>query len=80
MTVLDSSAAGLGGCQFAPRAAGNVATDDLVWMLDRSRITTGLDVDGIVAAGRGICGALGIEPRSGVSRAGAFPRAAVPVH
>lgn len=78
--VLDASAGGLGGCPFAPGAAGNVATQDLVWMLERSGITTGLDVDGIVAAGRAICAALGIEPRSGVSRAGAFPAAAARVH
>jgi hydroxymethylglutaryl-CoA lyase len=80
VTVLDSSAGGLGGCPFAPGAAGNVATEDLVWMLDRSGVATGLDVDGIVTAGRGVCQALGIEPRSGVARAGAFPAAAIPVH
>lgn len=73
VTVLDASAGGLGGCPFAPGAAGNVATEDLVWMLHRSGIATGLDVDGVVAAGRGICAALGTEPRSGVARAGAFP-------
>ncbi len=78
--VLDSSAGGLGGCPFAPGAAGNVATEDLVWMLHRSGVDTGLDVERIVAAGRGVCDALGIEPRSGVARAGAFPSAALPVH
>lgn len=80
VTVLDSSAGGLGGCPFAPGAAGNVATEDLVWMLARSGVETGLDVDGIVSAGRGICDALGIEPRAGVARAGAFPATAIRAH
>ena len=78
--MLDASAGGLGGCPFAPGAAGNVATEDLVWLLERSGLRPALDVDAIVAAGREVCAALGIEPRSGVARAGAFPDAAVPVH
>lgn len=73
VTVLDASAGGLGGCPFAPGAAGNVATEDLAWMLHRSGYTTGLDLDGIVEAGRRICGVLGFDPRSGVAAAGAFP-------
>ncbi len=80
VTVLDSSAAGLGGCPFAPGAAGNVATEDLAWMLERSGYATGLDIPGVVDAGRRVCAALGIEPRSGVARAGAFPDAAIMVH
>ena len=80
VTVLDSSAAGLGGCPFAPGAAGNVATEDLAWMLSRSGYSTGLDVPGVIGAGRRICASLGIAPRSGVSQAGAFPEAAIPVH
>ena len=80
VTVLDSSAAGLGGCPFAPGAAGNVATEDLAWLLARSGYETGLDIPGIVAAGRRVCASIGLEPRSGVARAGAFPDAAIPVH
>jgi hydroxymethylglutaryl-CoA lyase len=80
VTVLDSSAGGLGGCPFAPGAAGNVATEDLVWMLHRSGVATGLDVDAVVSAGRQVCDVLGIEPRAGVARAGAFPAEAIPVH
>ncbi len=80
VTVLDASAAGLGGCPFAPGAAGNVATEDLAWMLARSGYDTGLDVPGIVAAGRQVCTSIGLGPRSGVARAGAFPEAAIPVH
>lgn len=77
VTVLDASAAGLGGCPFAPGAAGNVATEDLAWMLARSGYDTGLDVNAVVEAGRRVCSALGLEPRSGVSRAGAFPESAI---
>lgn len=73
VSVLDSSAAGLGGCPFAPGAAGNVATEDLAWMLSRSGYNTGLDLDGVLEAGRRVCAALGLEPRSGLARAGAFP-------
>jgi hydroxymethylglutaryl-CoA lyase len=80
VTVLDSSAAGLGGCPFAPGAAGNVATEDLAWMLARSGYDTELDISGVVAAGRRVCAAIGLEPRSGVARAGAFPEAAIQVH
>lgn len=70
---LDASAAGLGGCPFAPGAAGNVATEDLAWMLARSGWHTAIDVDGIVTAGLRVCAGLGIEARSGVARAGYFP-------
>ncbi|WP_369134033.1 hydroxymethylglutaryl-CoA lyase [Modestobacter sp. I12A-02662] len=80
VTVLDASAAGLGGCPFAPGAAGNVATEDLAWMLARSGYDTGLDVPGVVAAGRRVCASIGLEPRSGVARAVASPEAAIPVH
>src|SRR5712691_7076580 len=42
-TVLDASVGGLGGCPFSPRATGNVATEDLVWMLEREGVSTGID-------------------------------------
>jgi hydroxymethylglutaryl-CoA lyase len=71
--VLDSSAAGLGGCPFAPGAAGNVATEDLIWLLARSGYRTGLDLAAITAAGATVCGHLGTRPRSGVGSAGPFP-------
>jgi hydroxymethylglutaryl-CoA lyase len=50
VTTFDSSAGGLGGCPFAPGAAGNLATEDLVWMAERMGIQTGIDVDQIAAA------------------------------
>ncbi|MFD7073444.1 hydroxymethylglutaryl-CoA lyase [Nocardioides sp. NPDC059952] len=71
--TLDSSAAGLGGCPFAPGAAGNVATEDLAWLLERSGLTTGLDIAAIAAAGAEVCGHLGTRVRSGVGSAGPFP-------
>ncbi len=71
--VLDASCGGLGGCPFAPGATGNIATEDLVWMLHRAGFETGLDVDGLVAAGRWIGDRIGKPPVSSLSRAGGFP-------
>jgi hydroxymethylglutaryl-CoA lyase len=48
----DASVGGLGGCPYAPGAAGNLATEDLVYMLDRMGIATGVDVDALVRAGQ----------------------------
>ncbi len=50
LTVFDASAGGLGGCPYAPGAAGNLATEDLVYALERSGIRTGVDLDKLVAA------------------------------
>ena len=50
ITTFDSSAGGLGGCPFAPGAAGNLATEDLVWMAERMGVRTGIDLEGIAAA------------------------------
>lgn len=72
-SALDASAAGLGGCPFAPGAAGNVATEDLAWALARGGWQTGLDIAAIVAGGARVCERLGIAPRSGLASAGAFP-------
>jgi hydroxymethylglutaryl-CoA lyase len=71
--VLDASCGGLGGCPFAPGATGNIATEDLVWMLHRAGFDTGLDVEGLVAAGRWIGEKIGKAPISSLSRAGGFP-------
>jgi hydroxymethylglutaryl-CoA lyase len=73
--VLDASCGGLGGCPFAPGATGNVATEDLVWMLHRAGFETGLDVDALIAAARWIGERIGKPPVSALSRAGAFPKA-----
>jgi hydroxymethylglutaryl-CoA lyase len=71
--VLDSSCAGLGGCPFAPAATGNVATEDLVWMLHRAGFATGIDVEAMIETGRWIGEKIGKAPVSALSRAGVFP-------
>lgn len=69
VAVVDSSVAGLGGCPYADGASGNVATEDVLFMLNGLGIGTGVDLGKVVAAGRGICAALGRPPDSKVSRA-----------
>ena len=64
VTVVDASVAGLGGCPYAQGASGNVATEDLVYLLQGLGIETGVDLPALVAAGHFICGHLGREPRS----------------
>ena len=59
ITTFDSSAGGLGGCPYAPGAAGNLATEDLVYMLDGLGVTTGVSLNGVVEASRFIEPALG---------------------
>jgi isopropylmalate/homocitrate/citramalate synthase len=67
--VFDSSVSGLGGCPYAPGAAGNVATEDLVYMLEGSGFSTGVDLDVLIAAGSFICEKLGRETQSKVAKA-----------
>jgi hydroxymethylglutaryl-CoA lyase len=67
ITTVDSSVAGLGGCPYAQGATGNVATEDVVYMLDGFGVRTGVDLDRVVAAGRFISSVL---ERESVSRAG----------
>jgi hydroxymethylglutaryl-CoA lyase len=64
VTVVDASVAGLGGCPYAPGASGNVATEDLVYLLHGLGIETGIDLPALVEAGHFICGHLGREPGS----------------
>ncbi len=73
VTVLDASCGGLGGCPFAPGATGNIATEDLAFMLHRAGFETGLDVEALVAAARWIGEKIGKSPVSALSRAGGFP-------
>ena len=74
--VLDASCGGIGGCPFAPAATGNIATEDLVYMLERAGVDTGFDLDALIAAGRWISAKLGRTGASALSRAGGFPRGA----
>lgn len=67
--VFDSSVAGLGGCPYAKGASGNVATEDLVYLLNGLGLKHGVDLDKLAAAGREICRILGRESQSKVARA-----------
>jgi hydroxymethylglutaryl-CoA lyase len=71
--VLDASCGGIGGCPFAPSATGNIATEDLVYMLERAGIETGLSLDGLIETGRWIGEQLGKAAPSALTRAGGFP-------
>ena len=64
ISVVDAASGGLGGCPFAPGAAGNLATEDLLYLLHGLGIETGVDLDKVVAASRFILGQLGRAPAS----------------
>ena len=64
ISIFDSSAAGLGGCPYAPGASGNLATEDLIYMLDGMGIQTGVSLDGVVTASTLIAQALDHPPTS----------------
>jgi len=76
VATMDSSVAGLGGCPYAKGATGNVATEDVLYMLDGLGIETGVDLDRVFEAGRYICAELKREPASRVARAMAAKGAA----
>ena len=65
----DSSIAGLGGCPYAKGATGNVATEDVVYLLEGLGISTGLDLDQLVDTGQWICEQTGIRPQTRVGNA-----------
>jgi hydroxymethylglutaryl-CoA lyase len=67
--TFDASLGGLGGCPFAPRATGNIATEDLVYMMQRSGVDSGIDLDAAIAANKWFAGVLGRELPSAVARA-----------
>ncbi|SOD96418.1 hydroxymethylglutaryl-CoA lyase [Caenispirillum bisanense] len=69
VAVVDSSVAGLGGCPYAKGASGNVASEDVLYMLDGMGIETGVDIDRLIAAGAYISGELGRPTGSKVARA-----------
>ncbi|MEV6299984.1 hydroxymethylglutaryl-CoA lyase [Actinoplanes sp. NPDC051861] len=74
--ALDASLGGIGGCPFAPAATGNIATEDLAYLLNRSRIETGVDVRAAAEAGTWIGGELGLSSiPAQLGRAGVFPAA-----
>ena len=69
----DASVGGFGGCPFAPRATGNVATEDLAWLLEREGAVHGLDIDALCATGEWLADQLGRPAPGLVHRAGRFP-------
>jgi hydroxymethylglutaryl-CoA lyase/(R)-citramalyl-CoA lyase len=72
-TLLDASVGGLGGCPFAPRATGNIATEDLVYMLEGDGIETGVDLDELIAISQWLEELLGRQLEGQVYRAGPSP-------
>jgi len=69
ISVIDSSVAGLGGCPYAKGASGNVATEDVVFMLNGMGISTGIDIDRLAKVGRGVLQQLNRAPASKVAQA-----------
>ena len=71
--ALDASIGGIGGCPFAPRATGNIATEDLVFMLERSGYSTGIDIEALFSITEWLGEKLGKPVPGLLSRAGVFP-------
>src|SRR3954470_9995310 len=71
-TVFDASVGGIGGCPFAPRATGNVATEDLVYLLHGEGVETGIDLDALIGVAQWLESQLGRELEGQVYRAGGF--------
>ncbi|HEX5173685.1 MAG TPA: hydroxymethylglutaryl-CoA lyase [Gaiellaceae bacterium] len=71
--VLDASVGGLGGCPFSPRATGNVATEDLAYLLEGEGVDTGVDLDALVGVAQWLEGVLGRTLEGYVYRAGSWP-------
>jgi isopropylmalate/homocitrate/citramalate synthase len=73
VAVLDASVGGLGGCPFAPKATGNIATEDLVYLLEGEGIDTGVDLEALIAVSEWLEALLGRRLEGYVYRAGGFP-------
>jgi len=71
--IIDASCGGLGGCPFAPKATGNISTEDVVFMLERSGFDTGLDLDLLIKTAHWLEEALGHSVPGMVAKAGGFP-------
>ncbi len=74
--IVDASLGGLGGCPFAPLATGNVPTEDVVYLLERSGIATSLKIEGLIEAAQWLSGVMGRELPGMLGRAGMFPKPA----
>ena len=73
IVVLDASVGGLGGCPFAPDATGNIPTEDLLYMLDRAGIPTGVELEDVIDVSRGLTDLIDHPLEAMLPRAGAFP-------
>lgn len=73
--TVDASIGGIGGCPFAPRATGNVPTEDVIYMLERSGVATNLSLPAVAAAAEWLSGVMGRELPGTLSKVGWFPRA-----
>jgi hydroxymethylglutaryl-CoA lyase/(R)-citramalyl-CoA lyase len=73
-SVLDASIGGLGGCPFAPDATGNIATEDLLYALEREGIQTGIDIGPLIETSEWLAGVLGRPLEGQLYRAGIFPK------
>jgi hydroxymethylglutaryl-CoA lyase/(R)-citramalyl-CoA lyase len=71
--VLDASVGGLGGCPYAPRASGNIATEDLVYLLEHEGIETGVDLDALIGISTWLEGMFGHTLEGQLYRAGDWP-------
>jgi isopropylmalate/homocitrate/citramalate synthase len=72
-TSLDASVGGLGGCPFAPKATGNIATEDLLYLLESEGVETGVDLDALIAVAGWLSGVLQRPLPGLLHRAGNFP-------
>jgi hydroxymethylglutaryl-CoA lyase/(R)-citramalyl-CoA lyase len=72
-SVLDASVGGLGGCPYAPRASGNVATEDLVYLLEHEGVETGVDLDALIGISSWLEGIFGRKLEGQLYRAGDWP-------
>ena len=77
--TLDASLGGIGGCPFAPAATGNIPTEDLVYMLQRSGFETGISLDSAIETGKWLQEKLGRPVPGMLVKAGGFPRPAAPL-
>jgi len=71
--MFDASVGGAGGCPFAPKASGNIATEDLVYLLHREGLPTGVDLDAVIDTGNWLETALGRRLDGMLHRSGGFP-------
>ncbi|OYU33702.1 hydroxymethylglutaryl-CoA lyase [Novosphingobium sp. PASSN1] len=73
-TVIDAALGGLGGCPFAPGAAGNVSSEDVVYMLERARVSTGMDLDQLIESSAWLTDVIGRKLPGMVAQAPRFPQ------